>query len=69
MLIVDLDRRILLALAQHAILDDQELYVMLMKQRNASSGVQTIGSPRTLKLVLTSTAQPILALNLEIMCA
>jgi hypothetical protein len=30
-----------------------------MKQRNASSGVQTIGSPRTLKLVLTSTGHPV----------
>ena len=34
-----------------------------MKQRNASSGVQTIGSPRTLKLVLTSTGQPVSALK------
>src|SRR5215831_17853035 len=31
-----------------------------MKQRNASSGVHTIGSPRTLKLVLTSTGCPVL---------
>ena len=29
------------------------------KQRYASSGVQTIGSPRTLKLVFTSTGQPV----------
>jgi hypothetical protein len=29
-----------------------------MKQWNASSGVQTIGSPRTLKLVLTMTGHP-----------
>ena len=36
-----------------------------MKQRKASSGVQTMGSPRTLKLVLTSTGQPVLALKLE----
>ncbi len=34
-----------------------------MKQRNASSGVHTIGSPRTLKLVLTSTGQPVRCLN------
>ena len=34
-----------------------------MRQRKASSGVQTIGSPRTLKLVLTSTGQPVFALN------
>ena len=34
-----------------------------MKQRNASSGVQTIGSPRTLKLVLTSTGQPVSSLK------
>ena len=34
-----------------------------MKQRNASSGVHTIGSPRTLKLVLTSTGQPVLRLE------
>ena len=30
-----------------------------MKQAKASSGVQTIGSPRTLKLVLTTTGQPV----------
>ena len=30
-----------------------------MKQRNASSGEPTIGSPRTLKLVLTITGQPV----------
>ena len=34
-----------------------------MKQRKASSGVQTIGSPRTLKLVLTMTGQPVSALK------
>ena len=34
-----------------------------MKQRNASSGVQTIGSPRTLKLVFTSIGQPVLLLK------
>jgi hypothetical protein len=32
-----------------------------MKQRKASCGVQTIGSPRTLKLVLISTRQPVRA--------
>ena len=30
-----------------------------MKQRYASSGVQTIGSPRILKLVFTITGQPV----------
>ena len=30
---------------------------------NASAGVQTIGSPRTLKLVFTTTGQPVRALN------
>ena len=30
-----------------------------MKQRYASSGVHTIGSPRTLNDVLTSTGQPV----------
>ena len=34
-----------------------------MKQRKASSGVQTIGSPRTLKQVFTSTGQPVRALE------
>jgi hypothetical protein len=34
-----------------------------MKQRKASSGVHTIGSLRTLKLVLTSTGQPVFALE------
>ena len=32
-----------------------------MKQRYASSGVHTIGSPRMLKLVLTITGQPVSA--------
>ena len=32
-----------------------------MKQRNASSGVLTMGSPRTLKEVLISTGQPVIA--------
>jgi len=30
-----------------------------MKQRKALSGVQTMGSPRTLKLVLMMTGQPV----------
>ncbi len=34
-----------------------------MKQRKASSGVQTIGSPRTLKLVFTRTGQPVRSLK------
>jgi hypothetical protein len=34
-----------------------------MKQRKASSGVHTIGSPRTLKLVFTSTGQPVTLLK------
>ena len=33
------------------------------KQRSASAGVQTIGSPRTLKLVLINTGQPVRCLN------
>src|SRR5258708_22063531 len=37
-----------------------------MKQRKASSGVHTIGSPRTLKLGLTTTGQPVRCLNAEI---
>jgi hypothetical protein len=32
---------------------------VLMKHRYASSGEQTIGLPRTLKDVLTSTGQPV----------
>ena len=36
-----------------------------MKQVYASEGVQTIGSPRTLKLVLTRTAQPVRRSNAE----
>ena len=36
-----------------------------MKQRKASSGVHTMGSPRTLKLVLTSTEQPVRRLKAE----
>ena len=34
-----------------------------MKQRQASSGVQTMGSPRTLKLVFTNAGQPVCARN------
>jgi 16S rRNA G966 N2-methylase RsmD len=37
-----------------------------MKHRNASSGVLTIGSPLTLKDVLTITGQPVSSLNFEI---
>ena len=37
-----------------------------IKHRKASSGVQTMGSPRTLKLVFTSTGQPDRDLNTEI---
>ena len=33
--------------------------LVAMKQRYACSGAQTIGSPRTLKLVLMSTGQPV----------
>ena len=33
------------------------------KQRYACSGVQTIGSPRTLKLVLIITGQPVFSSN------
>ena len=37
-----------------------------MKQRHASSGVATIGSPRTLKLVFTSIGQPVSSWKREI---
>ncbi len=40
-----------------------------MKQRNASAGVQTIGSPRTLNEVLTSTGTPVLRSNASIRSA
>ena len=33
------------------------------KHRRASCGVQTIGSPRTLKLVFNSTGQPVRSRN------
>jgi hypothetical protein len=36
-----------------------------MKQRKASSGVQTLGSPRRLKLVLTSTGHPVSSFELR----
>ena len=36
-----------------------------MKHRKASSGVQTIGSPRTLKLVFTSTGHPVRSRNFD----
>jgi len=36
------------------------------KQLNASSGVQTIGSPRTLKEVLTIKGQLVISLNFDI---
>jgi hypothetical protein len=38
-------RRILLALPQHAVADHEHVELVAMKQRKASSGVQTIGSP------------------------
>lgn len=34
-----------------------------MKQRKASAGEQTIGSPRTLKLVLISIGHPVCSLK------
>ena len=37
-----------------------------MKHLKASSGVATMGSPRTLKLVFTKTGQPVLEFDLEI---
>jgi hypothetical protein len=51
---------------QHAVADHHNSISLPMKQRKASSGVQTIGSLRTLKLVLTSTGQPVLALKRSI---
>ena len=40
-----------------------------MKQRSASCGVQTIGSPRTLKLVLISTGLPVRSWKRRIIAA
>ena len=40
--------------------------LVLMKQRKGSSGVQTMGSPLTLKLVLMSTGHPVTALKRSI---
>ena len=37
-----------------------------MKHLNASVGVQTIGSPLTLKDVLITIGQPVFSLNLDI---
>ena len=39
---------------------------MPIKHLNASVGVQIIGSPRTLTEVLTTSGQPVLSFNLEI---
>ena len=39
-----------------------------MKHKNASSGVQTIGSPRTLKLVFITNPYPVFFLNACINC-
>jgi hypothetical protein len=57
--------RVLLRLAQRVVANDEQLDLAAMKQRKASSGVQTIGSPRTSKLVLTSAGQPVLRLKLS----
>jgi hypothetical protein len=64
-LVIDAKRRILVFLPGNAITGNQQFDVLPIKHRNASSGVQTIGSLRTLKLVLTRTGQPVRALKAE----
>jgi hypothetical protein len=50
----------------HALLSMTSVSISVpMKHRNASSGVHTMGSPRTLKLVFTSTGQPVRRLNVK----
>jgi hypothetical protein len=63
---IDPESRILLGLARIQFSMISSSMSLPMKQRNASSGVQTIGSLRTLKLVFTKIGKPVLALNREI---
>ena len=63
LLVVLLERRVLVLLRRKQLPTASASISVPMKQRNASSGVHTIGSPRTLKLVFTSTGQPVSSLN------
>ena len=60
-LAIELKGWILTFFPQKAVANYRTSISVPVKQRKASSGVQTIGSPRTLKLVLTSTEQPVFA--------
>jgi len=62
-LVVLLQCRILILLAHEAVPIASTSMSVPMKQRKASSGVHTMGSPRTLKLVFTSTGHPVRPLN------
>ena len=62
-LVIELQGRRLVFLARKQLPTTSTSMSLPMKQRKASSGVHTIGSPRTLKLVLTSTGHPVAALN------
>jgi len=49
--------------AQEEVADDEHIHVRAHEAPVSVLGVQTIGSPRTLKLVLMMTGQPVLSSN------
>ena len=63
--VVELECRVLSFLAQEAITGDKHLDLAAHKATKRVLGVQAIGSPRTLKLVLTRTGHPVFALKSE----
>jgi hypothetical protein len=62
-LVVVLEIGVLFLLAEETIADDENIDLRAHEAGKASSGLCTMGSPRTLKLVLTTTGQPVAALN------
>ena len=66
-LVVELELGVLVLLAQEAVADRQHLDLAAHEAADkASCGVHTIGSPRTLNEVLTSTGHPVSSRKREI---
>jgi hypothetical protein len=63
--VVAAKRSVLVFLARDAIPATRRSMSVPIKQRNASSGVQTVGSLLTLKLVFTRAGHPVRALKAE----
>jgi hypothetical protein len=63
-LVIELERRVLVAFFQIEIAD-REHGELGAHEAAKSIRVRAVGSPRTLKLVLTRTGQPVLRLNVD----